>query len=363
MKIDTHFHVLGNGTDLNNVDNDVYFYADDNHHWFARLLYNMVEKDIKDLGADFNQDGKISTDEYFKLAYKLLTTSKELDGIVLLALDAVYSPETGELDEVKTDLYVSNTFLNKKVIELNERLQNESDPKMRSKKFFLGASVSPNRKDWDSELEYVLSQTDAVLIKWIPSTQHIHLSDEKHIEFYEAFASHNMPLLCHVGPEYSFPEGLRQRELDDFRFLEKPLDHGVTVIAAHCATPVFPLIDKNEIQEFYALMKNANEGGEVRLWADTSALSLSTRIPLIPEILETFPSEWLVHGSDFPIPIDAWPHLPWVTTDMTPEEYIEIIKTKNPLDRDVKIKQAHGFSNSIIGNSEKVLRLPSWKAI
>ncbi len=358
MKIDMHFHVLGNGTDLNNVDNDVYFYADDNHHWFTRLLYNLVEEDIKDLGADFDQDGKISTDEYFKLVYKLLTSSKEIDGIVLLALDAVFSPKTGKLDEKRTDLYVSNRFLSKKVMELNEQLQNESDPRLKCKKFFLGASVSPNRENWRSELEYIFSQTDAVLIKWIPSTQHIHLMDDKHNEFYDALASHNMPLLCHVGPEYSYPEGLRQRELDNFRYLEKPLGHGVTVIAAHCATPVFPVIDKNETKEFYSLMKNANTDGEVRLWADTSALSLSTRIPFLSEIVKIFPSGWLVHGSDFPIPIDAWPHLPWVTTDMTPGEYMKIIKTKNPLDRDVKIKEAHGFSRSIIENAEKVLPLP-----
>jgi len=41
---------------------------------------------------------------------------------------------------------------------------------------------------------------------------------------------------------------------------------------------------------------------------------------------------------------------------MKPEEYIQIIKTKNSLDRDVKIKQAHGFSIPILENAEKVLR-------
>jgi len=46
-----------------------------------------------------------------------------------------------------------------------------------------------------------------------------------------------------------------------------------------------------------------------------------------------------------------------VTQDITPEEYIGICKTKNPFDRDVKIKQAHGFSNAIIENAEKVLRM------
>jgi predicted TIM-barrel fold metal-dependent hydrolase len=359
MIIDVHFHVAGNGTDLNNVDNDIYFKADDNNHWFTRILYNLLEEGLEDQGADFNRDGKISTKEYFEFIYERVTSSEEIDGVVLLALDAVYSPETGIRDDVKTDLYITNKFLYHKVSELNERLEKESEDRKKNKKFFLGASVSPNRGDWESELNYVLRDTNAVLIKWIPSAQHIHVDDEKHKEFYEALSSNNMPLLCHVGPEYTFPEGIRRKKLDDFRHLAKPLEHGVTVIAAHCATPVFPIIDKNEVKKFYAFMKKANKDGQVRLWADTSALSLSTRIFLIPEIVKTFPPEWLIHGSDFPIPIDGWPHLPWVTHDMAPEEYIQIIKTKNPLDRDVKIKQAHGFSNAILENAEKVLRLPT----
>ena len=35
-------------------------------------------------------------------------------------------------------------------------------------------------------------------------------------------------------------------------------------------------------------------GRKTRLWGDTSAFSLMTRIPILDEILETFPPEWLV---------------------------------------------------------------------
>ena len=166
-----------------------------------------------------------------------------------------------------------------------------------------------------------------------------------------------MPLLCHVGPEYSFPEGIRENRRDNFRFLDKPLECGVTVIAAHCATPVFP-IDKNETKEFGAFMRSANSGGRTQLWGDTSACSLMTRIPILEEILETFPPEWLVHGSDFPIPIEGWGHLPGFTYDITWEEYKQIKNTENLLDKDVMIKRAHGFSDSILENAERILRLP-----
>jgi hypothetical protein len=363
MRIDMHCHAIGNGVDIKNADNDVYLYAEDNHLLSTRMLAELVERNLERMISDVNDDGEISTKEYFELLYKLLCASEEIDGAVLLALDAVYSGDSGLLDERKTDLYVSNRFLARKIEELNERLQGEPCP-VNKKRFFLGASVSPNRKDWESELSYVLDKTDAVLIKWIPSTQHIHVADDRHKDFYKALSGANMPLLCHVGPEYSFPEGIRKRELDNYKYLEKPLDCGVTVIAAHCAAPVFPVIDENQIADFYKFMKNANSGGNIRLWADTSALSLSTRMPFIREILDTFPAEWLMHGSDFPIPVSGWPYSPNVSEGMTAVEYVEryielyreMRRTKNPLDLDVKIKRAHGFSETIISNAEKALR-------
>jgi len=44
-----------------------------------------------------------------------------------------------------------------------------------------------------------------------------------------------------------------------YRNLERPLECGVTVIAAHCATPVFPLINKKIIRDFYLFMKSVTQ--------------------------------------------------------------------------------------------------------
>jgi predicted TIM-barrel fold metal-dependent hydrolase len=353
MKMDMHFHVVGRGKDIDQVDDQVFFYPEDNNALLTSVLYRLVEKYLGKAGADFDQSGTIDTYEYLTLIYSYLSASREIDGVVLLGLDALYDPETADLDKKRTDLWVSNRFLAKKVKELNDRLVREG---LSRKKFYWGASVSPNRKDWEEEMEFALKDPYAVLMKLIPSVQHINLRDSKHKDYYEALARNKMPLLCHVGPEYSFPEGIREKERDDFRFLDKPLECGVTVIAAHCATPVFP-IDKNETKEFGAFMRAANSGGRTQLWGDTSAFSLMTRIPILDEILETFPPEWLVHGSDFPIPIEGWVHLPGFTHDVTWEDYKQIRSTENLLDKDVMIKRAHGFSDSILENAEKVLRL------
>ena len=159
MKIDMHCHVSGSGTRLDQVDQDVYFNPADNNHWFTRILYKLIESNLASMGGDPGGDGTISTDDYLGLIYTLLATSEELDGLVLLALDALYSPETGALDERRTDLWVSNRFLANTVDELNRRLQAEPDAARRAKRFFFAASVSPNRPDWRDELDFVVGET------------------------------------------------------------------------------------------------------------------------------------------------------------------------------------------------------------
>jgi len=174
---------------------------------------------------------------------------------------------------------------------LNRRLQEDGHT---TKKFFFGASVNPNRKDWKDHLNFVINETDAVLLKLIPSAQAIDLREDKHKAFYAELHKAKLPLLCHVGPEYSFPEAIHNHrlDLDNFQHLTSPLECGVTVIAAHCAAPVFPLIDKYELRPFRKFMESHNRESEVKLWADTSALSLATRIPFIREIVRKFNPEW-----------------------------------------------------------------------
>ena len=354
MIIDIHCHVGGNGKDIENVDNDVYFDPYDNQKLVTNVLYYMLFNEYRKMGAVVEDDNSMTADNYFRFIYELLKNTEEIDAIVLLAMDACYNPKNGELMKKETDLFVSNKYLYNKINELNLRFENENI----DKRFFFGASVNPNREDWESEMNYVLTQTDAVLFKLIPSAHNVKLNDSRYVEFYRQLAINNKPLLCHVGPEYSFPGALDRKALDNFRNLVKPLENGVTVIAAHCAAPVFPIIDCNTIKEFSDFMYDANRD-KIRLYGDTSALSLSFRLPFISQILNEFDDDWLVHGSDFPIPIDGGPHLPIVTHDVSFSEYDKIMNCDNPFDRDVLIKRAHGFSDFILTNTAKILNHPA----
>ena len=35
MRFDMHCHVIGGGTDIDAADEDVYYFPEDNHHWFV----------------------------------------------------------------------------------------------------------------------------------------------------------------------------------------------------------------------------------------------------------------------------------------------------------------------------------------
>jgi hypothetical protein len=363
MKIDMHCHVLGNGKDIRNVDNDIFYNIHDNpmgkfdamKYLVKYVVTKTVEDFIKKKGGNI-ENHEISAEDYFDLMYHLLSRSQEIDAVVLLAMDAIYERRGNhELKVAETELYVSNKYLAREVEKLNARLQNSNDPQVRTKKFLLGASVSPNNPGWEEELKYVIEKTDAVLLKWIPSAMHIEVWNHDHKPFYTMLAESGIPLLCHVGPEYAFIEGVSQTSLDNYKYLETPLEYGVKVIAAHCASPVFPT-DKTDLDGFISFIKSTNRDG-IKLWADTSALTMSTRIFLLRKIVQNFRPEWLVNGSDFPVPISGTEHLPLFTYDMSMDEYLEIMNTKNPFDLDVKIKRAHKFDDSILSNAEKVLRM------
>ena len=359
MRIDIHTHVLGNCKDFMKVcdkNHDVYYNINDNpkdapNFLIKNIVSHTIENYMEKFGAKF-KNHEITSDEYFKIIYKMFSEAKYLDGLVLLALDANYHFDTGTPQVRDTDLFITNKYLFEKVNDLNKQLIVDG---FKNKRFYYGASVNPNRIDWSDELNYVINETDAVLIKWIPSVQDIKLENPELIKFYEVLATNNMPLLCHVGLELAFAGGIPNRDKDDFRLLEYPLRSGVKVIAAHCASPLLPGREE-EVKHFINFMSEWNKS-EIKLWADTSALMMSSRLGYIKHYIKELKPEWLVHGSDFPVPSEKWMHVPYITHDITYHEYADILKEENPFDLDIIMKKAHDFDTSILKNANNILRI------
>ena len=170
------------------------------------------------------------------------------------------------------------------------------------------ASVHPNREDWHDELR-VAAGAGACAIKWLPSAMGIDPGSPSCDRFYEMLVKYNLPLLVHAGEE-SAVHGANRQEYGNPLLLRRPLEHGVRVIIAHCASlgrcqdidagknggslPAFEL--------FARLMNDARY--ENLLFGEISGLVQTNRLgtPIDTVIRNTDWHPRLVNASDYPLP-------------------------------------------------------------
>ena len=170
------------------------------------------------------------------------------------------------------------------------------------------ASVHPYRADAVQALEQARAN-GARAVKWLPSAMNINPGSARCDEFYAALARLRLPLLSHAGEEKAV-QGSATQEYNNPLLLRRPLEHGVKVVIAHCAShgrgrdldqgadgpwrPAFSL--------FARLMNEARHEG--LLFGEISAITLrNRRRDVLQTLLET--DVWhprLVNGSDYPLP-------------------------------------------------------------
>jgi uncharacterized protein len=276
-----------------------------------------------------------------KHMFRTLDDSRYTDKAVFLALDEVYD-EAGQVRKDATHLHVPNDCV--------IRLAQENG------KVLFGASVHPNRLDWSAELDRCL-QNGAVLCKWMPSSQIINPANPHYRPFYEKLAAHKLPLLCHVGPEYSVPTSAESyNEYNNPKYLAAALELGVTVVLAHCGTPYFGALDadyQDDFEEFLKLFDRAAVHGW-DLHADLSALCTPFRSPYIERIKAGVPASRLIYGSDYPIPISEFSYrkdkniLSWLGV------LLKTMFMKNPLDKNYLLIKEMGFEEAIFTNAARL---------
>jgi predicted TIM-barrel fold metal-dependent hydrolase len=328
MVIDVHVHVAGTGS------HSSCFISEKLRRSPAYLLM------LATTGHLFGRVDDETIQEHILLS---LRKAELVQRAVFLALDMVYDHQGRPLPQ-RTHLYVPNDHV-VHMVGLEPR-------------GLFGASVHPDRPDALDELERV-AQLGAVLVKWIPSSQEINPSRKRYVPFYRKLTELGLPLLCHAGAEHAVPCSEPQEELrayDDPSKLVFALEQGVKVIAAHCALPVFSR-DEDYTEMFIDLMAQAEKEGWA-LYADISALAapFPHRVGMIRRILRELPHEKLLLGSDYPIPVS--PLWPGAAGEMDLEEWAGAMLTSNPLDRNLKVIRALGFSPQVLTNAQKVLRLP-----
>jgi predicted TIM-barrel fold metal-dependent hydrolase len=262
-----------------------------------------------------------------QLLVQTIDETNQLDAAVVLAFDAVYTKD-GSFDSSNTHLYVTNDY----VIELAAK----------HPKILFGASVHPYRKDAVAEIERCVA-AGAVLLKWLPIVQNFNPADEQCIPFYEALAHFRLPLLCHTGGEQTLP--CLDKTVADPMLLKPALDHGVTVIMAHCGTRSSPW-EPSYLESFRQLARDYEN-----CFGDTSALCMPTRWYAFDLLNDPIIRTKLLHGSDWPI--IALPPI----RRLGLKRSIHLLRDPNWMRRDIRIKQQLGFDDAYWHRAAKVLRI------
>ena len=148
--------------------------------------------------------------------------------------------------------------------------------------------------------------------------------------------------------------------------MEKPLDIGVTIIAAHVATS-----GKNDGEKNYERLRTLFEKPQYRdlLFADISATTQFNRVKAFKPFIEhpAFKGR-LLYGTDWPL-IDVElggvaliPFLLYATplygNIISMKDAQDVRSFTSSFDRDVRLKEILGAGPDVFARSEKVLRLP-----
>lgn len=243
------------------------------------------------LGACGVSDFTRLDQDYVERLVRLVRGFKHPLKVHILALDHYYNPD-GTVDKQKIDFYVPNDL----VVKLAKQYPDVFIPVI---------SVHPARPDALAELEKWAKQ-GVRFVKWLPNAQGIDPSDPRHDGFYEVMRKQNMVLLTHTGRERSVAS--IDQAFGNPLLLRRPLDHGVKVIMAHCASSGrsedldHPGVDADSFDLFLRMMGTERYRG--LLFADISATTQVNRTPrpILELIRRPELHDRLVNGSDYPLP-------------------------------------------------------------
>lgn len=238
--------------------------------------------------------------------------------LVLLAFDHAHD-EKGAVRKDLTAFHIPNEYA--------ARVARENPTR-----FEWMASVHPYREDAVATLESA-KRSGVRGVKWLPPAMGIDPASPRCNVFYEAMRRLDIPLLIHVGAEQAV-KGAALAPFANPLLLRQPLDRGVRVIAAHCATMgESPDLDASSDPAKAPQARNidlfARLMGEKRyeglLFGDLSAVTQANRMEHLPLLLER--QEWhsrLLNGSDYPLPgvIPLFSLSAYVRAGLLPEDAV-----------------------------------------
>lgn len=282
--MDYHTHVVGLGT-----DSDAFVHPN-MQSWFHPIL--RLKFAVYASGAridDLARGDQQWVERLSRLARSIPRHGRHL----LLAFDKSYRPD-GSVDLDLTEFYTPNDYV--------ARLA-KAQPAI----FAAAISIHPYRADAVAELERWAARGVRV-VKWLPNAMGIDPADPRLDTFYAAMVKHRMILLTHAGEEKAVDAEEAQKLGNPLR-LRRPLDQGVTVVVAHCASLGTNLDldrpaagERDNFDLFLRLMDEQKYEG--LLFGEISAMTQFNRLarPLATMLRRKDLHHRLVNGSDYPLP-------------------------------------------------------------
>lgn len=251
--------------------------------------------------------------------------SSTLDHCVVYAQDAFYRAD-GSRDNDQTHVFVSNDYV--------LRLAQESE------KIVPCCSINPIRKDALPELHRV-REAGCKVVKVHTAIQGVDPAREDFEPFYRMAVDLGVTLIFHTGYEHSAK--VVSQQYTDPRRLERVLQHGKPVIAAHCGTCAF-FDPEDYYPNFIEMMQRYDN-----LYGDTAVMASLIRWSSLKRLSRESESirARILHGSDYPFPPSRLPFL--FRTGLFPQE------RKNPLDLDLRIKESFQFSDTYASRVAELL--------
>jgi predicted TIM-barrel fold metal-dependent hydrolase len=285
--LDMHAHVVGLGTGGTGC------WVNPRMHRYLRHPLHYARFSIYKRAAGVT-DMDDADQQYVAMLVARIRAQRPHGRMLILGFDYVYGQD-GERRSADSEFYTPNDYV--------LRLSREHPDC-----FVPAASIHPYRKDAVDTLHQVV-EAGAVAVKWLPNAHVIDPASPRCDDFYRALVELDVPLITHAGEERAVHAEEAQKLGNPLR-LRRPLELGVKVVVAHCASlgqgedldagAGAPMVDNFEL--FLRLL--AEPAWEDRLYGDISALPQFNRAgrPLAQMLARGDLHHRLVNGSDYPLP-------------------------------------------------------------
>ncbi len=299
-------------------------------------------------GRKFGLDSeKMKTDPYGAYIDALISSIRDSEYIVKGALLPVDSKFDRDGTEIHRDATVCSH--SEDVLALYREFPEYIIPFM---------SVNPNRKDALELIERYYRE-GAVGMKFLQNYWEVDLSEERLIPYYQKLAELGIPLIIHIGSEYTISSS---PQYESARMLTLPLECGVRVIAAHVGAGDIgeklrfwrnlsgdPKYFNREYLDLMEMMERYDN-----LYADISALLTVFKARVLRDLSQRGLEERLLFSTDYPVVYSTL----FTSYDLPWRKRWELSKIANPLDRYTRaILEYFPKSSPVYTNYRKVLQL------